>query len=405
MRRISIIVATGAMTLGSAVVAQVAPREPQISAERSAYARAQSQSSDATRRANLLQGQAERAGTEAARARRTAAAVAARVQAYEAQIAAGQARLALARRQLDQSQVRLAERQQPVVRLTAALQALARKPAIALLAQPGSLSEIIHVRALLTSILPEIRRRTARLRAELARMRKLRDDASGTLAALDRSRDRLAIERTRLARVAGASRVRSAGLSRIASVENERALALGEEARDLGDLVASLETSAGVRASLASLSGPILRPSDPARPVPARLAAPGSMPAKAIQARRRAYRLPVVGTVVTGFGEVSDGGFRSRGLTIATLPGAQAIAPADGRIAYAGAYRGYGRILVIEHRDGWTTLLTDLDTLSVGVGTDVRQGDPVGRSGPRKPRVTVELRRNGTPADIAALLN
>lgn len=321
------------------------------------------------------------------RARRTAAAVAARVQTYEAQIAAGQARLALARRQLDQSQVRLAERQQPVVRLTAALQALARKPAIALLAQPGSLSEIIHVRALLTSILPEIRRRTARLRAELARMRKLRDDASGTLAALDRSRDRLAIERTCLARVAGASRVRSAGLSRIASVENERALALGEEARDLGDLVASLETSAGVRASLASLSGPILRPSDPARPVPARpvstrLAAPGSMPAKAIQARRPAYRLPVVGTVVTGFGEVSDGGFRSRGLTIETLPGAQAIAPADGRIAYAGAYRGYGRILVIEHRDGWTTLLTDLDTLSVGVGIDVRQGDPVGRSGP-----------------------
>ncbi len=79
--------------------------------------------------------------------------------------------------------------------------------------------------------------------------------------------------------------------------------------------------------------------------------------------------------------------------------------PASGRVAFAGPFRGYGQILIIEHDGGWTTLIANLGSLGVTVGDEVRQGDPVG-SAPNTPRpqITLELRQGEAPVDIVALL-
>jgi septal ring factor EnvC (AmiA/AmiB activator) len=111
----------------------------------------------------------------------------------------------------------------------------------------------------------------------------------------------------------------------------------------------------------------------------------------------------VLGRVVTGLGEISETGVRSRGLTLATPPNAQVVAPASGGIQYAGSFRGYGQILIIDHGGGWTTLITGLGGVSVKVGDTVVQGSPVGRAGSGNPRITVELRRQGEPVNIAPL--
>ncbi|MBH1993377.1 MAG: peptidoglycan DD-metalloendopeptidase family protein, partial [Sphingomonadaceae bacterium] len=116
------------------------------------------------------------------------------------------------------------------------------------------------------------------------------------------------------------------------------------------------------------------------------------------------YRLPVVGQLVTGMGEVNDGGVRSRGLTLVTQPGAQVVAPTAGRVAFAGPYRGYGQILIIDHGQGWTTLITGLHRVTAQVGDSARQGDPVGIAGQGRPTITIELRRNGRPVDIVPLV-
>src|SRR3546814_11150962 len=85
-------------------------------------------------------------------------------------------------------------------------------------------------------------------------------------------------------------------------------------------------------------------------------------------------------------------------------PLAQVVAPTRGRVAFAGEYRGYGRLVIIDHGNGWTTLLAHLDRLSVAVGSIVRQGDPIGTAGRDRPRVIVELRRNGRPVTIIPLM-
>ena len=96
---------------------------------------------------------------------------------------------------------------------------------------------------------------------------------------------------------------------------------------------------------------------------------------------------------------------RSRGLTIMTQAGAQVVAPADGRIVFAGLFRSFGRIIIIDHGDGWTSVITNMVAVSARVGETVSQGAPIGRAGPVRSRITVELRRAGQPIDIATLVS
>lgn len=101
-------------------------------------------------------------------------------------------------------------------------------------------------------------------------------------------------------------------------------------------------------------------------------------------------------------GEVSAAGIHSRGLTLAPPSDSEAVAPAGGRVAFAGAFRSYGEIVIIDHGGGWTSLVTGLGTLGVDTGERVAIGQPIGRTG-RGP-VTVELRRAGRPYPIAPLI-
>jgi septal ring factor EnvC (AmiA/AmiB activator) len=254
------------------------------------------------------------------------------------------------------------------------------------------------MRAMIDTVLPEIRRRTAGLRAEIARSRQLKTARQRALASLSTVNARLTERRTALAQSEARQRIRAASLASSAGLEGDRAMALGDEARDITDLLGQLATSGDRRDRLMRLAGPSPRPGtvgaggEPAAAAPARSGGP-------------AYRLPVIGTVVNGLGEVSDEGTRSRGLTIVAASGAQVVAPAAGRIAYAGTFRSYGRIIIIDHGGGWTSLVTNMIALSARVGDRVEQGAPIGRAGIGRPRITVELRRAGQPVDIAALVS
>ena len=283
-----------------------------------------------------------------------------------------------------------------MIRLTAALQMMTRKPTALALVEPRSLDELIYMRSILSAVMPEIERRTASLRDEVRQGERLRRQAARAIASLDQSQRRLIEQRQQLAGLEASERIDAAQFSTDAGIEQEQALALGEEARDILDLMDQIRESGAVRESLAELDGPVLRPGQGEEP-PVRTSRRSEDVASA-------YRLPVVGEIVTGLGEISDSGYRSRGLTIAVDAGAQIVAPAAGRVAYSGRYRGYGNILIIEHDAGWTSLITNMAKTSVAVGDEVVQGAPVGQSGSDDQTVTVELRRHGRPIDIAALI-
>lgn len=368
-----------------------------ITSERANYARATREAAAAETRAEALSARAALADDAAARDRLALAELGLRIQSAEAGLAAAQARLAIARTMERQQQVRLAAQQRPLLELVASLQMLTRRPPLALFAQPGATSDLIHSRAMIEAVLPHVRARTAILRRELARSRALHGAREATYAAVQRAHAQLAQQRNTLARSAAERRIRAAALNSSAGLEADRAIALAQDATDISDLVGHLEASGAVRDRLAALSGPMARPGSVIDSRGESVAVP--------RAANPVYRLPVIGSVEQGMGEQTGVGARARGLTILAAPGAQIVAPADGRIVYAGLFRSYGRIIIIDHGGGWTSLIANMVAVSARVGDEVTQGAPVGRAGPDRPRITVELRRAGQPMDIATLVS
>jgi len=382
------------LALGCGLLLAASAPPPQDPAEaRRALAEAQGAASAARTRAERLEADAAQAGAAAERTAREAAAIAARVQEAEAGVAAAEVEIGLLGQQRAALRADLSRRERPLLELTAALQRLSRRPLATALLRPGSVSDAVHTRALIETMVPEVRRRTAGLRSEIAKGQALEARARAVEGTLRNEQAALAGRRQVLAGLETRQRLAARNVAGNADRESERALALAEQARDLGGLVGALDKAGALGAELAALPGPVLRPPRPeasevivATPVPSQTAP--LVP----------YLLPVNGRLLSGFGN-PGAGLASRGIALVTRPGAIARAPAAGRIAFAAPYHGYGQIVIVSHPGGWTSLITGLARLDVRVGDAVVAGSPLGVTGPGKPVVNLELRQGGRPVN------
>lgn len=359
---------------------------------RAALAQALAERDNAEARSQRFEEEAQAAEDAADRAAREAAALAARIQQAEAGMVAARARIAMVDRERAVLREVLGREQQPVVELTAALQQFSRRPLALSILRPGSVKDVVYLRAMLHDTVPEVRAGTQDLRSRIERARELRREALAAAQVLEAEESILARRREELAEIETRQRLAARAAGGSASREADRALALAESVRDLDGLLDELDRAAQLRQRLAALQGPRLRP---ARPEGAHVASPPEpTPTAARAGAPSPYILPVAGRTLAGFGAPEASGM-SQGLTLAPVPGAQVVAPAAGRIAFAGPYRGYDNIVIIEHGDGWTSLVTGLARSDVDVGETVVSGAPLGTAGPADPSITVELRRDG----------
>lgn len=389
--------------LASSALAQRAPQTyTSVSETRSALAKAQADQLAAAARAEKLERTAKTAKAAASRTQQEAAALAARIQQAEAGISAAKARIAIADRERAVLDKQLSERREPLVRLTGALQKMSLRPLVFSVLKPGSLRDTVYLRAVLETTIPEVRKRTAALRGEIARRERIAAEAGQALAALKANQSSLDTRRKQLAALESRQRLASRKASGDAAREAERALALSETARDLDALVSQLGEAGALRQQLAALPGPIMRPSGSG-------AAPLVEPSEAADTtsavpRAMQFQLPVIGRTVTGFGEEGADGLRANGISLSPVDGAQVVAPAAGRVAFAGPYRGFDRIVIIESDGGFTSLVTGLARVDVSVGDQLVGGAPLGVAGAGHPVVTFELRKDGTPVNPLAYL-
>lgn len=406
MRAAAIITSLAILGVGGALTFALPATQAAPAAALTEANDAQAALTRATRESRLAEARAARLGSEAEAAteaaQRTAseaAALAARIQQAEADIEVARARFTIAKGQRTAVTARLAAKQEPTARLAAALQTAARRPLALSALQPGSLQDVVHLRAVLASAVPQIRKRTASLRSELDQGRALEAQAGRALGELRDGETALRQRRSELATLEQQQRIASRNAKGAALREAERALALGEEARDLDGLVDKLGEVADLRRELAALPGPVLRPKDLAADLAAVAGAPADAPSALASSPPRDFQLPVQGRTLVGFGAKRESGLASTGLTLAPVKGAQVVAPGRGRVAFAGAYRGFGRIVIIEHEGGWTSLVTGLVRTDVAVGDGVIGGSPMGLASGGAQPVTIELRREGKPVN------
>ena len=396
MRRPAVIAGLlAAAWLGLPATAQAPARIDTVEDAQAALDAARQQQRNARARGERLEQRASRSRETAQKARSAAAALAARVQQAEAGIAAAEARLQLAnskRRKLDRE---LAARRAPLAHLAGALQSMTRRPLSLSALQPGSLRDLVYTRAVLDSTIPVVRERTAVLRSQLDRARALEAEARAAVSDRRDSEATLLQRRKQLVALAAQERLKAQQAAGGADREAQRALVLAEQAIDLDQLVARLESAGSLRKRLAQLPGPVARP---ANPVAATISATPRPQPSATQPPQQ-YQLPVAGRISAGFGEAGASGQRRAGIALDARDSGQVVAPGAGRVIFAGPYRGFGRIAIVEHANGWTSLVTGLASLDVAVGQAVDAGSPLGLAPQQGGEVALELRQDGEPVN------
>ena len=154
------------------------------------------------------------------------------------------------------------------------------------------------------------------------------------------------------------------------------------------------EQVAALTPPAASLGAPLTSPD----PKPGRSGRPADI--RNMAPPRGAMVNPVAGRIVRNFGQTDDAGTTSKGVVFGAGQAARVVAPFDGQVVYAGPFRGFGRILIIEHGGGYHTMLSGLGRIDCAVGQWVVAGEPVAVMGEHGGAgLYVELRRDGQPVN------
>ncbi|HEX7776536.1 MAG TPA: peptidoglycan DD-metalloendopeptidase family protein [Parvibaculum sp.] len=313
--------------------------------------------------------------------------------------------------------------------------------------------------------MPELRAQAAALRARLDELTRLRESILAERTTLAQAKASLERDRANLQALLTRKLARQQTLTAAAESEKARGERLAREATDLNDLIGRLETEAAARLpesrpenrpqtrpeNEADRTAPPLAPSEadiepPAssggeNPASAGPAAqpntqtamlspperePGVPSSRLFSQAKGLVRLPAAGVIVRGFGEPNGLGGKTQGLTIGTRPGAQVIAPFDGKIVFAGTFRRYGQLLIISVGEGYHVLLAGMTRINGLAGQNILAGEPVGimgstsdedslvgengsagRSGMaghkvssgQRPALYIEFRKDGDPID------
>ena len=347
--------------------------------------RARSEQAIAEAETVKLQQAASQARSEAERLRAEQAAAARSIEAAEARITAADMQVRLLSATLQNTRQQLARQQQPLASLLAGLSVMAQRPPLLAIADHGTTDEFVRVRVLLDATLPVIRRRTARLSGAVSQAARLQRAAAQARAETVRGRQELAARQERFAALEHEATAFAERASGQALAAGDVALAAGEDFERLRGSASGSRAAALSAAALAK-DGP-----SPARPFTTNERGPSAP---------LGYALPALAPVTDGLGAVNASGVRSRGITLATPPGALVVAPAGGTIRFSGPFRDYDGVLIIDHGKGWMSVLLKVGS-EARVGDRIVAGQPLGRAlGP----LGVELSRNGrrrSPALIA----
>jgi septal ring factor EnvC (AmiA/AmiB activator) len=358
----------------------------------------------------------------------------------------------------------LAARRQQMTETLIALERLSAQPAQAALFADRSAIDQARSASLLSLIVPQLDARAAALKHELSDLHDLHNQIIDRRERLGATLGKLADQNQRLAGLIDQkSKLQKSTLAQSAAAQ-DKMQSLANQAQSLKDLLDRLDRAKQEEAAkqeadrqaaakdeaarqeatrkaarrpgatgdnaddnVVNERGPALVPTpDPQGLSAAGIAAndssrKGARPFPDAGGGAKGVRLPVRGSLVSGFGSATSDLAQARGIVLETRPQAQVVAPFDGQIVFEGPFRSYGQILIIEHRGGYHTVLAGLGRVDAVVGQWLLAGEPVGimgtsdgtaaasgqtatgsvTSGQDHPKLYVELRHNGQPVDPA----
>ena len=327
----------------------------------------------------------------------------------EEQAAAAELKLIDLRTRLNASRAGLLQDEAALEDLLGLLASSGRRRPPALIVSPGRANEAVR-RAIVTGdAAPRLAERSEALAAEIEKLNQLEAEVRRERARLEAAEAVLALKEAEIRQLAAAKRAAFEDISGDADALRARVAALGEQAAGLRELLEDLEATAprapgrkpAIRPRLASIS-----PNAGGSAVTDAVATIDPQPDLSPLGESALGRLarPVAGLVARGYGDRMPGGGQAEGLYVRTRPGAQVLAPIDGRIEYAGKFRSYGEMLILRTSDGYHVILSGMSRIYGTPGQTLRTGEPVGQMSSRTsppPELYLELRREGEPMNPA----
>jgi len=332
---------------------------------------------------------------------------AARIRDVEARVTATETRL----KPLDDSEksIRksLAGRRAAIGEVLAALQRMGRRPPPALIASPEDALQSVRTAMLLGAVLPAMRQEVTALANDLTALLNVRKQIAAERDRLKNELGSLDSERTRMTALIDQRQKQQAEREKSLDAERSRAADLARQVDNLKDLIAKLEQGLDPATRAAREAA-----RSDTRPALAALHDPGRLaPAVAFASLRGRVPIPVNGVKLKEYGAPDGIGGVEKGVSIATRAGAQVTAPADGWVVYAGPFRSYGQLLILNAGSGYHILLAGMERISVDLGQFVLTGEPVAvmgngshiaailATGSSQPVLYIEFRKDGVPVD------
>jgi septal ring factor EnvC (AmiA/AmiB activator) len=336
-------------------------------------------------------------------------------QRREEQAAAAEVRLADLSAQAAEARAKLTSDRAALDDLLAALMTFGSHRPPALATSPEDSATAIRAAILMGDAAPALSARARELAARIDTLNRLAEGVKREEATLAEADAALAARRDEIDALAQEKRLTRTSLAAETAALRAEAERLGHEAETLHDLLDSLAAAAP--------TAPSAKP-PPAKPPPARPPAASTAPARpagtatrprpndlAASAGASATRpvarkgatpvVPAVGRRLRRFGQKSNG-VAASGLVLATRAGAQVVSPLDARVEYAGVFRSYGQMLILDVGGDILVVVSGLDALYPEAGQWVLAGEPIGRMADQKspsPELYLEVRRNGQPID------
>lgn len=340
----------------------------------------------------------------------------------EEKILAGEKRLEGMREREAGVRASLHDRRGLLAEVLAALQRMGRNPPPALLVTPDDALSSVRSAILLGAVVPGIRKETNELIDDLSALMDIKSDIDRERTELTDAMQLRVEEEKRSELLIAENEALASTNGRTLAAERRRAEELAARATSLEGLIGGLEreiTSVRDAAALAKSQEEERRNQTEAEREKARALARDSVPDKnriapayEFQELQAKLDYPAAGDVLRRFGEADGTGHESQGMTLATNAGALVTAPSDGWIVFAGTFRSYGRMIILNAGEGYHLVLSGMDKVNVREGQFVVAGEPLAVMGEKrvasvnaltletdKPTLYIEFRKNGKPVD------
>lgn len=346
---------------------------------------------------------------------------AANVRIVETKIDEAEARLKTLNGREQQMRSSLDSRRADIVEVLAALQRAGRRTPPALLVRPEDALQSLRTAILLGAVVPELRGRAEKIAGELGELVALRKSIASERDQLASDRDRIRNDQTRLTALVDERQRQQASREKDLDAENSRAITLSKQVGDLQGLIAKMEQDLQSAAKAAEKAAEAAKQAEAkaaanaaanAKPGPAAFKDRSrTSPAILFASAKGLLPLPVNGNKIRDFGGSDGIGGLQKGISLATKPGSQVTTPCDGWVVYAGPFRSYGQLLILNAGGGYHVLIAGMERISVNIGQFVLTGEPVATMGSTsqvasilatnasQPVLYVEFRKDGTPID------